>query len=93
MGGQHSEIGTTRTNAINGETAIAMFTCDAFRDYRVHVINKLSLDLNAHVQTFDRNAFYRGHPSGIHQAGLATEHGNRNDFYETNDSKPKQTSE
>ena len=89
MGGQHSEIGTTRDNAINGATAIAMFTCDAFRDYRVHVTNRLSLDLNAHVQNFDRYAFYDSHPMGRGEAGPAKEHGNRERFFESRSGEPK----
>ena len=80
ISGQHADIGTTKTNAINGATTIAMFTCDAIRDYRVHVTNRLSLDLNAHVQTFDRNEFYRNH--AITDDSTATDHGMRNDFYE-----------
>ena len=83
MGGQHSEIGTTRANSINGQTSIAMFIRDAFRDYRVHVTNKLSLDLNAHDQTFDRKDFYGDYPIGRSQAGSATDHGLRKHFYET----------
>ena len=39
MGGEQSEIGSTRANAINGETNIAMFTSEAIHDYRVHVTN------------------------------------------------------
>jgi hypothetical protein len=89
MGGEHSEIGSTRANAINGETTIAMFTSEAIRDYRVHVTNKLSLDLNAHVQTFDRNVFYNSHPIGRGEAGPAIEHGNREDFYEGRNSNPE----
>ena len=89
MGGEHSEIGTTKTNAINGETTIAMFTCEAIRDYRAHVTNKLSLDLNAHVQTFDRNVFFKGHPIGRGDAGPAREHGPREGFYENKAGKPK----
>ena len=89
MGGEHTQIGTTRTNAINGETTIAMFSSEAIRDYRVHVTNKLSLDLNAHVETFDRNVFYEGHPIGRGDAGTAREHGIRNDFYETKFGKPR----
>ena len=91
MSGEHSQIGTTKTNAINGETTIAMFTSEAIRDYRAHVTNKLSLDLNAHVQTFDRNVFFKGHPIGRGQAGPAREHGNREGFYETRTGKPKTT--
>ena len=82
MSGQHSEIGTTRTNAINGATTISMFTCEAFHDYRVHVTNKLSLDLSTHVPTFDRNIFYRSHPTSLGGDSTAREHGMRNDFYE-----------
>ena len=89
MGGEHSEIGTTRTNAINGETTIAMFTSEAIRDYRVHVTNKLSLDLNAHVQTFDRNVYYKGHPIGRGDAGPAREHGYREGFYAKTNGQPK----
>ena len=89
MGGQHSEIGTTRANAINGETTIAMFTSEAIRDYRAHVTNKLSLDLNAHVQTFDRNVYFQGHPVGRGDAGPAREHGDREGFYESRTGKPK----
>ena len=89
MGGEHSEIGTTRANAINGETTIGMFTSEAIRDYRVHVTNKLSLDLNAHVQTFDRNVFYEGHPIGRGQTGPARVHGNREGFYENLNGRPK----
>ena len=89
MGGEHSEIGTTRTHAINGETAIRMFTSNAICDYRVHVTNKLSLDLNAHVQKFDRNVFYEGHPIGRGQAGQAREHGNRIGFYDNLNGKPR----
>ena len=81
MSGQHSEIGTSRTNAINGTTTISMFTCEAFHDYRVHVTNKLSMDLNAHVPTFDRNVFYRSHPTSYADAGTGREHGMRNEFY------------
>ena len=89
MGGQHSEIGTTRVNAINGETTIAMFTSEAIRDYRAHVTNKLSLDLNAHVQTFDRNVYFKGHPIGRSDAGPAREHGDRQGFYVSTTGKPK----
>ena len=81
MSGQHSEIGNTRTNAINGATTISMFKCEAFHDYRVHVTNKLSLDLNAHVPTFDRNVFYKGHPKSYANAGTGREHGMRSEFY------------
>ena len=80
MSGDNLEIGTEKTNAINGATTIAMFTCEAFRDYRVHVTNTLSLDLNAHVPTFDRYVFYRSHPIDNDQS--AREHGMREDFYE-----------
>ena len=89
MGGEHSKIGTTKTNAINGQTAIAMFTSEAIRDYRAHVTNKLSLDLNAHVKTFDRNVYFEGHPIGRGDAGPARVHGNREGFYETKTGKPK----
>ena len=89
ISGEHSQIGRTRTNAINGEATIAMFTCEAARDYRVHVTNKLSLDLNAHVQTFDRNVFFDGLPIGRGHAGSAREHGIRKDFYETKLGKPR----
>ena len=89
MGGQHSEIGTTRANAINGETTLAMFTSEAIRDYRAHVTNKLSLDLNAHVQTFDRNVYFKGHPIGRSDAGPAREHGDREGFYVSRTGKPK----
>ena len=89
MSGQHSEIGTRRTNAINGATTISMFKCEAFHDYRVHVINKLSLDLNAHVPTFDRNLFYKSHPTSYADAGTGREHGMRNDFYSQNANKFK----
>ena len=89
IGGEHSAIGTTKTNAINGETTIAMFTSEAIRDYRAHVTNKLSLDLNAHVKTFDRNVYFKGHPIGRGDAGPAREHGDREGFYETKGGKPK----
>ena len=89
IGGEHSAIGTTKTNAINGETTIAMFTSEAIRDYRAHVTNKLSLDLNAHVQAFDRNVFFKGHPIGRGDAGPAREHGDREGFYESKTGKPK----
>ena len=81
ISGQHSEIGTTITNAINGATTISMFTCEAFREYRVHVTNRLSLDLNAHVPTFDRNEFFESHPPSFGGGSTAREHGMREDFY------------
>ena len=89
MGGEHAQIGTTKTNAINGETAIAMFMCEAMRDFRIHVTNKLSLDLNAHVAMFDRNVYYEGHPIGRGEAGPAREHGDRDGYYVGRNGKPK----
>ena len=67
-----------------------MFTSEAVRDYRAHVTNKLSLDMNAHVDTFDRNTYFKGHPIGRGEAGPAKYSGERVDFYETRTGKPRQ---
>ena len=80
MSGNH-DIGTTKTNAINGETTIAMFKCEPIRDYRVHLTNKLGLDLNAHAPAFDRNKFFSGHPIGRGDAGPARNSGMRDELW------------
>ena len=80
MSGNH-DIGTTKTNAINGETTIAMFLCEAIRDHRVHLTNKLGLDLNAHAPAFDRNKFFYSHPIGRGGAGPARHSGLRDELW------------
>ena len=80
MSGNH-DIGTTKTNAINGETTIAMFTCEAIRDHRVHLTNKLGLDLNTHAPAFDQNKFFSGNPIGRGGAGPARNSGMRDELW------------
>ena len=82
--GQHDTIGLTETNAINGKATIAMFICEAIRDYRVHLTNKLSLDLNSHAPAFDRNKFFSGHPLARGGAAPARDSGMRDELWAAN---------
>ena len=79
--GQHDTIGTTKANAFNGETAVAMFICEAIRDYRIHLTNKLSLDLNSHAPAFDRNKFFSGHPLARGGAAPSRNSGMRDELW------------
>ena len=91
MSGQQDHVGKTRTHAINGETSLAMFTSEAIRDYRAHITNRLSLDLNAHVGAYDRVEFFRNHPMARGNTFPVHSTGERKDFYELRNGKPDES--
>ena len=88
MEGDRSQIGTSVTDAVNGEATIAMFHAESVRDFRVHTTNRLAMDMEVNAE-YHRNNYFKSHPIGRGGGGQAKLSGLREGYYGT-EAKPTQ---